>query len=135
MWSTLWFNRNLAKGSEGNVGPLSAVKHLGVPYCEKSCVNLHITVSAVFVDIIKVNWYLLNVLVISQYSLFLNLQKVISDILSRGFWYIPWDHQFSVLGNFVLCICFAAFDVFSYICIYPRPIQCGSCSVLYLFYS
>ena len=74
MWS-LWFNRNLAKGSEANGGPLSVFKHLGVPYCKNSCVNLCITVSAVFVEILKVKGYLLNVSMISRYFLFLNLKK------------------------------------------------------------
>ena len=76
MWSTLWYNRNLAEGSEANGGPLSVIKHLRIPYCEKSCVNLHITVSAVFVDILKVKGYLLNISAIRRYSLFLNLKKL-----------------------------------------------------------
>ena len=46
-----------------------------------------------------------------------------------------WDHWLSMLGSFVLCTCLAAFDVFSCIHVHPRPIQCGSCSVLHLLYS
>ena len=38
--------------------------------------NLHITVSTVFVDILKVKGYLLNVPAISRYSLLLNLKKL-----------------------------------------------------------
>ena len=45
---------NLANVSDANGGPLSVVKLLGVPYCEKSCVNLHVMVSAAFVEILKV---------------------------------------------------------------------------------
>ena len=66
MWSTPWINRNLAKGFEANGGPLSVVKHIGVPYCEKSCVNFCITVFAVYDEILKVKEYLLNVLVIRR---------------------------------------------------------------------
>ena len=61
MWSTLWFNINLANVSDANGGPLSVVKLLGVSYCEKSCVNLCVMVSTVFVEILKVKGYLLNV--------------------------------------------------------------------------
>ena len=75
MWSTLWFNINLANVSEANSCPLSVVKLLGVPYCEKSCVNLHVMVSAVFVEILKVKGYLLNVSVTNRYSLLLNVKK------------------------------------------------------------
>ena len=66
---------NWAKGSEENSGPLSVVRLLGFPYCEKSCVNFQMTVSAVFVDILKVNGYLLNVSAMSRYSLPLKLKK------------------------------------------------------------
>ena len=66
---------NWAKGSEENGGPLSVVRLLGLPYCEKSCVNFHMTVSAVFVVILKVNGYLLNVSAMSRYSLPLKLKK------------------------------------------------------------
>ena len=75
MLSALWFNINLANVSETNGGPLLVVKFLGVPYCEKSCVNLHVTVSAVFVEILKVKGYLLKVSVTNRYSLFLNVKR------------------------------------------------------------
>ena len=75
MWSILWFNINFANVSYANGGPLLVVKLLGVPYCEKSCVNLCGMVSAVFVEILKVKGYLLNVSVTNKYSLFLNVKK------------------------------------------------------------
>ena len=48
MCSTLQLLMNLAKGSEEKGGPLSVVRLLGFPYCEKSCVKFCMTVSAVF---------------------------------------------------------------------------------------
>ena len=48
---------------------------LGFHIVKKSCVNICITVSAVFVEILKVKGYLLKVSVISRYSLFLNFKK------------------------------------------------------------
>ena len=47
---------NWAKGSEENAGPLSVVRLLGFPYCEMSCVNLHMAMSAVFVRHSKGEW-------------------------------------------------------------------------------
>ena len=75
MYSTIWLVMNWAKSSEENGGPLSVVRLLGFPYCEKSCVNFCMTVSAVFVDILKLNWYLLNVSATSRYSLPLKLKE------------------------------------------------------------
>ena len=75
MCSTVWLVMNWVKGSEENGGPLSVVRLLGFPYCEKSCVNVHMTVSAVLVGILKVNGYLLNVSAMSRYSLPLKSKK------------------------------------------------------------
>ena len=73
MWSTLWFDINLANVSEANGGPLLVVKLLGVLYFEKLCELA--MVSAVLVEILKVKGYLLNVSVTNKYSLFLNVKK------------------------------------------------------------
>ena len=75
MWSTLCFNINLANVSDANGGPLSVIKLLGVPYCEKSCMNLQVMVSAVFVEILKMKEHLLNVSATNKYSLFLKVKK------------------------------------------------------------
>ena len=75
MWSTLWFNINLANVSDANGGLLLVVKLLRAPYCERSCMNLCVRVSAVFVDILKVKGYLLNVSATNKYSLFLKVKK------------------------------------------------------------
>ena len=73
---------NWAKGSEENGGPLLVVSLLGLLYCEESCVNFHMTVSSIFVVILKVNGYLLNVTDMSRYSLPLKLKT--STARSRG---------------------------------------------------
>ena len=67
---------NLANVSDANGGPLSVVRLLGVPYCEKSCMNLCVMVSAVFVEILKVKGYLLNVSVTNKYSWFFESEKL-----------------------------------------------------------
>ena len=67
MCSTLWLLMNWAKDSEENGVPLSVVRLLGLPYCEKTCVNFCMTVFAVFVVILNVNGYLLNVSAMSRY--------------------------------------------------------------------
>ena len=51
---------------------------LGVPYCEKSCMTLNVMVSAVFVEILKVKGYLLNVSATNKYSLFLKVKKLVA---------------------------------------------------------
>ena len=78
MWFTVWFNRNLAKGSEVNGGLLSVVKHLGVPYCERVGWT-YVLLCLLF--LLRSWWwrgYLLKVSVISRYSLFLNLKKSVA---------------------------------------------------------
>ena len=76
MWSSLWFNINLANVCEANGGPLSVVKLLGVPYCEKKLFELACDgFCCFFVEILKVKGYLLNVSTTNKYSLFLNVKK------------------------------------------------------------
>ena len=69
---------------------------MGVPYCEKSCMNLCVMVSAVFVEILKVKGYLLNVSVTNKYSLFLKVKKLVvrschgASDTSLGMGWISW---------------------------------------------
>ena len=84
IWSTLWFNMNLANVSDANGGLLSVVKLLEVACCEKRCMNLCVMVCAVFVEILKVKGYLLNVSVTNKYFLFFGSEKIGSKVLPRG---------------------------------------------------
>ena len=67
---------NLANVSDANGSPLSVVKLFRVPHCKKSCMNLCMMVSAVFMEVLKVKGYLLNVSVTNKYCLLLKVKKL-----------------------------------------------------------
>ena len=137
---------NWMKTSQENGGPLSIVRPLGLPYCEKSCVNFHMTVSAVFVVILNANGYLLNVSAMSRYSFPLKLKKsaarscqgtsgtspgIIGGMCWVALCYVQVLHlltystmSMSIPGQYnvalVLCCIFSI----------PKCISCNSCSDL-----
>ena len=112
----------LSKMYEDNGGPLSVVRLLGLPYCEKSCVNFCMTVSAVFVVILNANGYLLNVSAMSRYSFPLKLKKSAARSYQGASGISLGNIGWMCWGCLVLSGCFASLDIFHYVHVYPRPI-------------